>query len=65
VVETVESAMSTKTSSPDVFIDEPSTVDAPADPGTDPALIGEDLAFESPEFGVGQFFPHLDAPTDG
>ncbi len=57
--------MSTRTSSPDVFIDEPSTVDAPADPGTDPALIGEDLAFESPEFGVGQFFPHLDAPTDG
>lgn len=60
--------MSTKTANPDVFVDEPSTVDtpaAPADPGTDPSPIGEELAFESPEFGVGHFFPHLDAPTDG
>ena len=57
--------MSTKTTSSNVSVDEPSTAEAPAEVGTDPAPTGDDLPFESPEFGVGGFLPHLDAATDG
>lgn len=51
--------------------DPPSTAETPAQAsaeaqaGTGPAPTGQEFPFESPEFGVGGFFPHLDAPTDG
>ena len=56
--------MSTKTISPEVPVDERSTAETPTDPVTDPASVGEGLPFESPEFGLGGFLPHLDAATD-
>lgn len=57
--------MSSKTTtSPDVSFDEPTTAATPADPGVDPATTGDELPFESPEFGVSGFFPHLGSPTD-
>jgi hypothetical protein len=56
--------MSTKTTGSNVSVDEPSTA-PPTELGTDPAPTGDDLPFESPEFGVGGFLPHLDAATDG
>ena len=65
VAETVESAMSSQTTSPDVPVDEPSTVESPADAGAEPAPTGDDLPFESPEFGVGGFLPHLDTADNG
>ncbi len=55
--------MSTYTTSPSVPVDEETIVETSAE--TYPGPTGDDLPFESPEFGVGQFFPHLDAPTDG
>jgi hypothetical protein len=64
VAETVESAMSSQTASPDVPVDEPSTAESPAEAGTDPVATGDDLPFEWPELGVGGFLPHLDAATD-
>ena len=56
--------MSSQTASPDVPVDEPSTTESPADAGTDPAVPEDDLPFESPEFGVEGFLPHLDAAGD-
>ncbi len=59
--------MNSQIATPDVPVDAPSTAQTPteAQAGTGPAPIGEEFPFESPEFGVGGFFPHLDAPTDG
>ncbi|WP_193315307.1 hypothetical protein [Nostocoides sp. F2B08] len=51
--------MSTESSTPDVPVDESTALDPP---GTE-----DEFPFESPEFGVGGFLPHLDPPnlTDG
>lgn len=57
--------MSSNTTTPDVPVDEPSTAEAPAEAGTDSAPTGDELPFESAEFGVGGFLPHLEAHTDG
>ena len=57
--------MSSTTTTADVLVDEPSTAETPAEGWADPAPTGDELPFESPEFGVGGFFPHLDASTDG
>ena len=54
--------MSSKTTSPAGPVDEPSVVGRAAEAGTDPDPIGDELPFESPEFGVGGFFPRLDSP---
>jgi hypothetical protein len=64
VAETVESAMSSQTASPDVPVDEPSVLEPTADAEIDPTSAGDDLPFESPELGVGGFLPHLDAAGD-
>ena len=68
VAETAESAMSNQTTSPEVPVDEPSTAQTPpdaTDAASDQAPTDDSLPFESPEFGVGGFFPHLEAPTHG
>lgn len=57
--------MSSTTITADVPVDEPSTAETPADGWADSAPAGDELPFESPEFGVGGFFPHLDASTHG
>ena len=61
--------MSSQTASPDVPVDDPwvarpaaATAGSPAEAGTDSK--GDDLPFESPEFGVEGFLPHLDAASD-
>jgi hypothetical protein len=65
VAETVESAMSSQTASPEVPVDEQPAPESPADAGIDPTSAGDDLPFESPELGVGGFLPHLDTSSDG
>ena len=55
---------SSTTTGPTVPLDEPSTAGPPLAPHTDPDPTGDELPFESPEFGVGAFFPHLVTPTD-
>ncbi|MGA8044659.1 MAG: hypothetical protein WCA30_00165 [Dermatophilaceae bacterium] len=60
--------MSTETSTPDVTPDARANAAPPADATTvDPPGPGDEFPFESPEFGVGGFLPHLDPldPTDG
>jgi hypothetical protein len=57
--------MSTKTTTPDVPVDEPSTAETLAELEPGAAPTGDEPPFESPEFGVGGFFPHLEAATDG
>ena len=64
VAETAESAMSSTTSSPEAPVDARSTSEQPLEAGTSPPLTCDTLPFESPEFGVGGFFPQLDTPTD-
>ena len=56
--------MSSQTASPDVPVDESPAPEPPADAGSDPTSAGDDLPFESPEFGVEGFLPHLDAAGD-
>ena len=56
--------MTSTTTNPAVPVDEPSTLEVPADGGIDPVPPGDDLPFESPEFGVEGFLPHLDAASD-
>ena len=61
--------MSSQTVSPNVHVDDPPTTETPAEVAArveiDPAPSSDELPFESPEFGVGGFLPHLDDPTDG
>ena len=54
--------MSSKTTSPDVPSHGPSALETAAEAGTRQAPTGDELPFESPEFGVIGFLPHLDAP---
>ncbi|MCA1781420.1 MAG: hypothetical protein ABR500_06005 [Dermatophilaceae bacterium] len=59
--------MSSKPTSPEVLVDAPSTathVPTPADVWTEPTSPGDAPPFESPEFGVGGFFPHVDEPAE-
>ena len=60
--------MSSQTTTPAVPVDEPYAVETSTTPpgaGPEPAVNGDEPPFESPEFGVGGFFPHLDAESDG
>ena len=61
--------MSSQTISPNVPVDDPPTPVTPAAVAAatevDPTPSSDELPFESPEFGVGGFLPHLDDPTDG
>ena len=57
--------MSTKTRGPEAPVDERSTAEMPAEPGTEPAPTGDGLPFECAEFGVEGFLPHLDAASEG
>jgi|GEM_PF-1094444 len=59
-----------QTTSPKVPFDQPTASQPVGEPlgGIDPAIIeGDEFPFESSEFGVGGFLPHLDAaaPADG
>lgn len=57
--------MSTETSTPDVTVDEPIKTATRADStALDPPGTGDAFPFESSEFGVGGFLPHLD-PAEG
>ena len=55
--------MSGKTVEPQALVEEQTTAEAPAE--TDPDPDAYDLPFESAEFGVGGFLPHLDEQSDG
>ena len=57
--------MSTKTTGPEVPVDERSTAELPAEARTEQVPAGDDLPFECAEFGVEGFLPHLDAASDG
>jgi hypothetical protein len=57
--------MSTKTTGPEVPVDERSTAETRAEAGSEPAPTGDGLPFECAEFGVEGFLPHLDAASDG
>ncbi len=57
--------MSTKTTGPEVPVDERSTAEIPSEAGTDSGPTGDGLPFECAEFGVAGFLPHLDAASDG
>jgi hypothetical protein len=57
--------MSTKTTGPEVPVDERSTAETRAEAGSEPVPTGDGLPFECAEFGVEGFLPHLDAASDG
>ncbi len=56
--------MSGKTVRPPALVEEQTTAEAPAGSQSDPNPDAYDLPFESAEFGVGGFLPHLDEPAD-
>lgn len=59
--------MSTESSTPDVPVDESTDITTRADStALDPQGTDDEFPFESSEFGVGGFLPHLDPlnPTE-
>ncbi len=57
--------MSGKTVEPEALVEEQTTTEEPTGSETDPSPEDDGFPFESAEFGVGGFLPHLDEQADG
>ncbi len=57
--------MSGKTVRPQALVEGQTAAEEPAGSKTDPSPDDDGFPFESAEFGVGGFLPHLDGPADG
>ena len=57
--------MSGKTVEPEALVEEQTTAETLSGSETDPSADDDGFPFESAEFGVGGFLPHLDEQADG